>query len=98
DATRRVLVPDPLDPMSGRQVFKSGDLASMGPEGELYFHGRADSQVQIRGNRVELGEVERRVGEFPGVTGAVAMVLPREDGDPMLHAFVTRAPGAAEFD
>ncbi|RBM08417.1 AMP-binding protein [Streptomyces sp. PT12] len=98
DATRAVLVPDPLDPRSGRLVFKSGDLASKGPDGELYFHGRADSQVQIRGNRVELGEVERRVGAFPGVTGAVAMVLPRPEGDPLLHAFVTYAPGGDRPD
>ncbi|MFD3486309.1 AMP-binding protein [Streptomyces sp. NPDC058665] len=92
EATRAVVVPDPLNPRSGQLVFKTGDLASMGAEGELYFHGRADSQVQIRGNRVELGEVERRIGQFDGITGAVAMILPRPDGDPLLHAFVTCAP------
>ncbi|MFC8426785.1 AMP-binding protein [Streptomyces sp. NPDC057236] len=101
EATNAVVVPDPIDPRSGQRVFKTGDLATMGAEGELYFHGRADSQVQIRGNRVELGEVERRISEFPGITGAVAMMVPREDGDPVLHAFVTHAPdgpGAATKD
>ncbi|MCP2342713.1 AMP-binding protein [Actinomadura rupiterrae] len=95
EATRRAVVPDPLDPRSGRVVFKSGDLASRGPGGELYFRGRADSQVQIRGNRVELGEIERRIGAFPGVTGAVALLVPRPDDDPRLHAFVTHRPDAA---
>ncbi|MFC4907597.1 AMP-binding protein [Actinomadura gamaensis] len=95
DATRRAVVPDPLDPGSGRLVFKSGDLASRGPDGELYFRGRADSQVQIRGNRVELGEIERRIGEFPGVTGAVVLLVPRPGDDPRLHAFVTHGPDAA---
>ncbi|MGW7353314.1 AMP-binding protein [Streptomyces sp. NPDC054784] len=94
EATRACVVPDPLDTASGRVVFKTGDLASMGEDGELYFHGRADSQVQIRGNRVELGEIELRVNQFDGVTGAVALVLPRADGDPQLHAFVTTADGA----
>ncbi|ARQ70775.1 AMP-binding protein [Streptomyces marincola] len=98
ETTSKVLVPDPLDPRSGRLVFKSGDLASMGEDGELYLHGRADSQVQIRGNRVELGEVERRIGQFEGVAGAVAMVLPREDDDPLLHAFVLRAPEGPALD
>ncbi|NJQ05127.1 AMP-binding protein [Streptomyces lonarensis] len=98
EATRAVLVPDPLAPRSGQLVLKSGDLASMGPEGELYFRGRVDSQVQIRGNRVELGEVERRVGEFPGITGAVAMVLPGADGDPRLLVFVTHATGGPRPD
>ncbi|MFE1802234.1 AMP-binding protein [Streptomyces sp. NPDC059517] len=92
EATRAVLVPDPLHPESGQLVFRTGDLASMGADGELYFHGRADSQVQIRGNRVELGEVERRIGGFEGITGAVAMILPRVDDDPVLHAFVTSDP------
>ncbi|MGA4838247.1 AMP-binding protein [Streptomyces sp. G45] len=98
EATRAVVVPDPLNPRSGQVVFKTGDLATMGPEGELYFHGRVDHQVQIRGNRVELGEVERRVGEFPGITGAVALLLPRPDDDPLLHAFVTVAPDGPEPD
>nr|WQM80019.1 AMP-binding protein [Streptomyces sp.] len=98
EATRAVVVPDPLDPRSGQRVFKTGDLATMGADGELYFHGRADSQVQIRGNRVELGEVERRIGQFTGVTGAVAMLVPRADGDPVLHAFVTRATGGPAPD
>ncbi len=98
DATRAVIVPDPADPRSGQPVLKTGDLASMGPDGELYFHGRVDSQVQIRGNRVELGEVERRIGEFPGITGAVAMLLPGADGEPRLFAFVTHAPGGTGPD
>ncbi|MFD4768170.1 AMP-binding protein [Streptomyces niveus] len=98
EATRAVVLPDPLHPGSGQVVFKTGDLAHMGPEGELYFRGRVDSQVQIRGNRVELGEVERRIGQFAGITGAVAMILPREDGDPLLHAFVTCAPAGPAPD
>ncbi|WP_077061877.1 AMP-binding protein [Streptomyces sp. MP131-18] len=97
-ATRSVIVPDPVDPRSGQLVLKSGDLASMGPDGELYFHGRVDSQVQIRGNRVELGEVERRISAFPGITGAVAMLLPDADGEQRLFAFVTHAPGAPRPD
>lgn len=36
--------------------------------------------------------MERRIGQFDGITGAVAMILPRPDGDPLLHAFVTCAP------
>ncbi|UED87868.1 AMP-binding protein [Streptomyces profundus] len=95
-ATAAVLVPDPLDPRSGRLVLKTGDLASRGPDGDLHFRGRVDSQVQLRGNRVELGEVERRISAFPDIAGAVAMPLPHPDGDPQLHAFVTLAPGGTK--
>ncbi|MEV6108102.1 AMP-binding protein [Streptomyces sp. NPDC051940] len=87
-ATRAALVPDPLCPESGQPVYKSGDLAYRGHHGELYFAGRADLQVKIRGNRVELGEIERRLAEFPGVEAAAAVVSTAEGDDPELTAFV----------
>uniref|UniRef100_UPI0032B08E20 Putative ATP-dependent b-aminoacyl-ACP synthetase n=1 Tax=Embleya scabrispora TaxID=159449 RepID=UPI0032B08E20 len=98
EATARVLVSDPLDPRSGRTVLRSGDLAYRGEDGELYFAGRVDAQVQIRGNRVEPGEVERRLLEFPGISAAVALLVPRPGNDPVLHAFVVVEPGGADFD
>ena len=96
DATRGALVPDPLNPASGQLVFRTGDLAHRGPDGELYFRSRADSQVQIRGNRVEPGEVERRLLEHPAVEAATALVLPGADGDPVLTAFAVTAPDAPD--
>ncbi|TDD30909.1 AMP-dependent synthetase [Actinomadura sp. KC06] len=95
EATAAALVPDPLNPLSGQVVFRTGDLAHRGPDGELYFRARADSQVQIRGNRVEVAEVERRLAEFPGVGAACAMVLPGDGAgaDPVLCAFVAAPPG-----
>ncbi|MCM2579596.1 amino acid adenylation domain-containing protein [Streptomyces meridianus] len=99
EGTRAVLVPDPLDPRSGQVVYKSGDLAEWGEDGGLYFVGRADLQVKIRGNRVELGEIERRLLEHPDVVAAAAVVLPREGGDdPLLTAFAVPAPGAGPVD
>ncbi|MFE3170884.1 AMP-binding protein [Amycolatopsis sp. NPDC059090] len=97
DATRAALVPDPLEPRSGQRVLRSGDLACRGARGELYFRGRADSQVKIRGNRVELGEVERRLLEFEGVAAAAAVVRPGVD-EPVLVAFVVLEPGVLDHD
>ncbi|WP_091662724.1 AMP-binding protein [Micromonospora auratinigra] len=93
EATAAALVPDPLLPAAGQLVFRTGDLAYRGAGGELYFTGRADSLVKVRGNRVELGEVERRVREFPGIAGAAALMLPQEDKDPVLAVYVTLADG-----
>lgn len=97
EATARVLVPDPLDARGGQRVFRTGDLGRRGEDGELYFCGRADSLVKIRGNRVELGEIERRVTEFRGVRAATAVLLPAGDREPVLAVFVVLSgDGAGE--
>ncbi|MEU7576090.1 AMP-binding protein [Streptomyces sp. NPDC041068] len=100
EGTRRALVPDPLDPRSGQVVYRSGDLASWGHDGELYFHGRADSMVKIRGNRVELGAVERRLCAAASAEAAAVVAAPRHGDatDPVLTAFVVPAPGGAPLD
>lgn len=98
EATGRALVPDPLNPASGQRVLRTGDVAYRDAHGELYFIGRVDSQVQIRGNRVELGEVERRILEFPGVAAAVCLLSPGRDGEEQLTAFVVLQPGTADVD
>ncbi len=95
EATRAAQVPDPLNPRSGELVFRSGDLGYRGLGGELYFCGRVDSQVKIRGNRVELGEVERTVADFPGAAESAVLLLPRADGDLSLTAFVVPEPGSS---
>lgn len=87
DATAAVLVPDPVEPRHGQKVLRTGDLARLGADGELYFLGRSDYQVQIRGNRVELGEIEATLTRLPAVTAAAATLVPRA-GNPVLLAAV----------
>ncbi|OBK21740.1 non-ribosomal peptide synthetase [Mycobacterium asiaticum] len=59
----------------GLRWYKTGDLARYWPDGTIEFLGRADHQVQIRGYRVELGEVECALRTVPGVRNAVAAVV-----------------------
>jgi amino acid adenylation domain-containing protein len=96
-ATAQVLVPDPLDPRHGQAVLRTGDLAYLDERNELYFVGRADSQVQIRGNRVELGEVESVLARLPAVTSAAAAIVPH-GGDHVLMAGVVLEDTTAPFD
>jgi amino acid adenylation domain-containing protein len=97
-ATARALVPDPLDPRTGQLVYRSRDLAYRGADGDLYFVGRADSQVKIHGNRVELGEIEHRLREFPGITDVAVVLVRRPEREDALGAFVVPAPGTDGFD
>lgn len=59
----------------GIRWYKTGDMARFWPDGTVEFLGRCDHQVQIRGYRVELGEVESALLTVPGVRHAVAAVL-----------------------
>ncbi|QNE18738.1 amino acid adenylation domain-containing protein [Kribbella qitaiheensis] len=72
------------DPEHGR-LYRTGDLVSRRADGELAYLGRADDQVQIRGQRVEPGEVEIVLGEHPDI--AAAAVVPQENGEVSLAGF-----------
>ena len=58
------------------------------PDGKLEFLGRRDTQVKVRGFRVELGEVETALTRLPGVRQA-AVVVDESAGSARLVAFVT---------
>ncbi|GAA1548379.1 hypothetical protein GCM10009827_080830 [Dactylosporangium maewongense] len=81
-------VPDPWGP-AGARIYRTGDRARRLVDGTLEFLGRLDTQVKVRGHRVELGEVETVLAGCPGVAAAVAAV--RDDA---LAAYVTARPGA----
>lgn len=49
------------------KLYKTGDLASYRADGKLLCYGRIDSQVKIRGLRVELGEIESVMNSFDGI-------------------------------
>lgn len=72
------------------RVYKTGDLVRYNEDGSLAFVGRKDAQVKIRGQRVELGEVEHWVQSYMDAVQVVAeVVVPEgESSSPTLVAFL----------
>lgn len=54
-------------------MYRTGDLASFVAAGELKVHGRSDSQVKIRGHRIELGDIEAAIADHENISGAAVI-------------------------
>ncbi len=91
DLTAERFVPSPSG--RGARLYRSGDLVRFRPNGRLEFLGRMDQQVKLRGIRVEPGEVEAVLADFPGVAAAAVLVRRHAAGDERLVACVAAAAG-----
>ena len=87
-------IPDPFGGKPAARLYRTGDIAVC-RDGILHFLGRRDSQVKIRGRRVELAEVEAVLRGLPAVLHAV-VDAPPDSGGRRLVAFCTLAGGADE--
>ncbi|WP_395366318.1 amino acid adenylation domain-containing protein [Streptomyces sp. YH02] len=73
----------------GERMYRTGDLVRRRADGAVEYLGRTDRQVKIRGNRVELGEIETALAALTGVVRAAVIVR-----DGALVGYAVPAPGA----
>ena len=61
------------DPFTDGRLYRTGDVGRYLPDGNIEYLGRNDDQVKIRGLRIELGEIQARLTEFPPVNEAAVI-------------------------
>ncbi len=86
--------------VAGRRerVYRTGDEVWWSPEGHLNYVGRIDTQVKIRGQRVELSEIESVLNRHTAVANSAVLLRTDLGATPALVAYVVPEPGACPTD
>lgn len=93
--TKERFIPHPFK--NDRKLYKTGDLVKYLPNGDIDFMGRIDSQVKVRGFRIELEEIENVILEYPGIKESVVAIFKDAVGENLLHACIVKEKERAEI-
>ncbi len=94
ELTAERFIANPLpDRRGGERLYRSGDLGRWTAEGEIEYLGRADSQVKLRGFRIELSEIENVLLECAGVKAAAVTVHTDAAGTQQLVGYLVTRDG-----
>jgi amino acid adenylation domain-containing protein/non-ribosomal peptide synthase protein (TIGR01720 family) len=86
--TAERFVPNPLPgATAGQRMYRTGDIGFADEEGRLFYHARSDTQVKLRGYRIELEEVRQALVQHPEVVDAI-IALGEVRNDNELCAYV----------
>lgn len=73
EITSKAFIQNPLNNKYHDRIYKTGDLVYEADDGNIMFIGRADSQIKLRGNRIELGDIEAAASAMPDIKSCCAM-------------------------
>lgn len=90
--TAEAFLPDPFSSEAAARMYKTGDIARWLPDGTLEYLGRSDSQVKVRGYRIEPGEIEAVLSQSSSLHQCVVLVRENLSEHRSLVAYVTASP------
>ncbi len=73
EITERAFIRNPLNNKYRDRIYRTGDLVYEAEDGNIIFLGRADSQIKLRGNRIELGDIEAAAAAMDNIKSCCAM-------------------------
>ncbi|MCQ1575496.1 non-ribosomal peptide synthetase/type I polyketide synthase [Streptomyces parvus] len=77
------------------RLYRTGDIARWDAHGRVHLLGRTDGQIKLRGHRIEIGEIEAHLAQWPPLARAVVAVRTDTGGDAALCAYCVPEAGAA---
>lgn len=83
------------DTLQSKKLYRTGDIVRWLDNGNLEFIGRIDEQVNVRGYRVELGEIEQQLLSIEEVADAAVTINESPSGDKRLAGYVIAEKGAS---
>lgn len=91
ELTAQKFIPNPFKHIVGERLYRTGDMARTRVDGCIEFLGRSDFQIKIRGQRLELGEVEAMLLEYPLVQACAVVAQGEQPDDKHLVAYIVPA-------
>jgi amino acid adenylation domain-containing protein len=85
ELSNQYFIDHPFTP--GTKLYKTGDLGYYNTDGSISYVARMDDQIQLRGRRVELGEIETKISEYDGIKDVAVMIYKSETGEDSIVAY-----------
>ncbi|GAA5199599.1 non-ribosomal peptide synthetase [Arthrobacter gyeryongensis] len=100
ELTEKAFIPDflGLEDNPSHRIYRTGDLGRFNDHDEIEYHGRTDTQVKVRGYRIELSEIESVLLQMPGIAMAVVKTWEPVPGITELAAYFTMHQNAPKVE
>jgi amino acid adenylation domain-containing protein len=92
--TAERFIANPWATEAGSRMYRTGDIARLGPDGSIEYRGRADLQIKMRGFRIEPSEIEAALTSHPMVAHALVQLCDLGNHEKSLVAYVIPGDGA----